>query len=199
MKELKNKQAEIVKGMNDRQILFHLYATQGLLIIISILLGFFLFPNFSSFFGLWTLDIREILIYGGGSALVVILLDLAMMRYVPKRYHDDGGINELVFKKRNIPHIFLLCLLIAFTEELLFRGIIQTHFGIVIASIVFAVLHVRYLYKWVLFLAVIILSFLLGYLYLITENLYVTFFAHFLIDLVFAIKIRLDYIHSLKG
>ncbi|MBE4910322.1 CPBP family intramembrane metalloprotease [Bacillus luteolus] len=185
--------------MNDRQILFHLYATQGLLIIISILLGFFLFPNFSSFFGLWTLDIREILIYGGGSALVVILLDLAMMRYVPKRYHDDGGINELVFKKRNIPHIFLLCLLIAFTEELLFRGIIQTHFGIVIASIVFAVLHVRYLYKWVLFLAVIILSFLLGYLYLITENLYVTFFAHFLIDLVFAIKIRLDYIHSLKG
>lgn len=199
MKELQNKQAEIVKGMNDRQIVFHLYATQGLLIIISIILGFFLFPNYTSFLDLWAFDIREIVLYGGGSALVVIILDFAMLKYVPKRYYDDGGINELVFKNRSIPHIFLLCLIIAFTEEVLFRGLIQTHFGIIIASLIFAVLHVRYLYKWVLFTAVILMSFLLGYLYLLTENLYVTFFAHFLIDLVFALKIRRDYVHSLKG
>jgi uncharacterized protein len=196
---LRNKQAEIVKGMKDKQILFHLYATQGMLIIISIIVGFILFPDFSSFLELWTFDLREILIFGGVSAFVVIILDFAMMKYVPKHYYDDGGINELVFKKRSIPHIFILCLLIAFTEELLFRGIIQTYFGIIIASLVFAVLHVRYLYKWVLFTSVIVLSFLLGYLYLITDNLYVTFFAHFLIDLVFAIKIRIDYVHSLKG
>ena len=193
---MRNRQADIVNGMKDSQIVFHLYATQFLLLVVSIILGFFLFNDMDSFFMLWTLDLKQILIYGGGSAILVIIIDFLIMRWVPKHVYDDGGINELVFRNRNYFHIFFLCIIIAFAEELLFRGIIQTHFGIVIASVIFALLHVRYLYKWVLFTAVVLLSFLLGYLYLITNNLLVTFFAHFLIDFVFALKIRKDYLQS---
>lgn len=193
---MRNRQADIVNGMKDSQIVFHLYATQFLLLVVSIILGFFLFNDMDSFFMLWTLDLKQILIYGGGSAILVIIIDFLIMRWVPKHVYDDGGINELVFRNRNYFHIFFLCIIIAFAEELLFRGIIQTHFGIVIASVIFALLHVRYLYKWVLFTAVVLLSFLLGYLYLMTNNLLVTFFAHFLIDFVFALKIRKDYLQS---
>lgn len=87
-------------------------------------------------------------------------------------------------------------MLIAFSEELLFRGVIQTHFGLLMASAIFAALHVRYLSKWFLFTMVVLLSFFLGYLYDVTGNLWVTIFAHFLIDFVLAVHIRLDYLQA---
>jgi uncharacterized protein len=80
----------------------------------------------------------------------------------------------------------------------LFRGVIQTHFGLFVASIVFALLHVRYLEKWFLFVMVVLLSFFLGYIYQWTNSLWVTIFAHFLIDFILAIDIRLHYVRNMK-
>lgn len=88
--------------------------------------------------------------------------------------------------------------MIAFSEELLFRGVIQTHFGLFVASTVFALLHVRYLEKLFLFAMVVLLSFFLGYIYELTNSLWVTIFAHFLIDFVLAVDIRLNYIRNMK-
>ncbi|MFT4413133.1 lysostaphin resistance A-like protein [Fredinandcohnia humi] len=186
------RQADIIKKLNDKEILFHLYLTQGLLLLVSIGLGFFLFDNLSSFLDLWVLKDWNIILIGGGTAIVVVIIDSLIMKWLPKSMYDDGGINERIFQNRSIPHIFILCLLISLTEEILFRGILQTHFGLVVASIIFALLHVRYLYKWVLLVSVILLSFLLGYIYEIFQNLWITVFAHFLIDLIFAVKLRVD-------
>ena len=191
---MNNRQAQLISRMKDREVLFHLYITQLLLLIAAGISAFFLFKDVETFKSVWEVDLPEVLIYGGGSAFIVIVIDLVLMKFLPKSLLDDGGINEKVFRKRTIPHIFLLAAVIAFSEELLFRGIVQTNFGIVIASIVFALLHYRYLLKWVLLLAVVLLSFLLGVLYELTENLWVTIFSHFLIDAVFAIKIRIDYL-----
>ncbi|WP_246942494.1 CPBP family intramembrane glutamic endopeptidase [Bacillus pinisoli] len=185
-------QSELIKQMSDREVLFHLYLTQFLLLTVATIAAYFLFDT-DSFQSIWQLDITEILLYGGATGLTVIFFDLWLMKVLPKRYFDDGGINDRVFQSRSFFHIFVLCWLIAFAEEWLFRGVIQTHFGIVVASITFALLHVRYLKKWVLFIIVTTLSFLLGILYEVTENLWVTIFAHFLIDFVFGIKISLDY------
>jgi uncharacterized protein len=127
-----------------------------------------------------------------------LAIDFLLMRYLPEHWYDDGGINEKIFQNRSIPHIFFLCLLIAFSEELLFRGVIQTHFGLFVASIVFALLHVRYLEKWFLFVMVVLLSFFLGYIYQRTNSLWVTIFAHFLIDFILAIDIRLHYVRNMK-
>lgn len=189
------RQSEQVRSMSDREVLLHLYITQFLLLAAAGLMSWWLFDG-SSFQRLFRVDVPMIVQYGGGGALVVLALDFLMMRYLPKKWYDDGGINEKIFRTRSIPHLFLLCMLIAFSEELLFRGVIQTSFGLLMASAIFAALHVRYLSKWFLFTTVVLLSFFLGYLYDVTENLWVTIFAHFLIDFVLAVHIRLAYLQG---
>ncbi|WP_332327105.1 CPBP family intramembrane glutamic endopeptidase [Metabacillus litoralis] len=126
-------------------------------------------------------------------------MDFSIFKLAPQDLVDDGGINEKIFEKRSIPHIFFLTAVIAVSEEILFRGVIQTHFGLWMASIIFAILHFRYLSKWLLFLMVISISILLGYVYELTANLFTTILAHYLIDLVFAIQIRWQYVRGGKN
>ncbi|MEH7236891.1 CPBP family intramembrane glutamic endopeptidase [Bacillus sp. JJ1562] len=190
------RQADIIKHLPDKEIVFHLYLTQGILLVVSLVLGFFLFDNWSSFIKLWDWKDWNILLIGSAFALVVVFVDFLLMKWLPEAMYDDGGINERIFQKRSIPHIFILCLLISFSEEILFRGVIQTHFGLIIASSIFALLHVRYLYKWVLLISVVFLSFLLGYIYELYQNLWITVYAHFWIDFIFAVKLRIDYLRS---
>ncbi len=194
---LKNKQAELINSMSDREVIRHLYITQLILLLLSLVLAYFLFDDYIAFQEIWLIN-RDILFIGGGLAFIVILVDLFLTKVLPKEMLDDGGINERIFRKLSLFHLFFLCFLISFAEELLFRGVIQTHFGLFIASSIFALLHVRYLSKWVLLLSVVILSFVLGVTYQMTNNLWVTIFAHFLIDFVFALKIRYDYTKSLN-
>ncbi|OAS87427.1 CPBP family intramembrane glutamic endopeptidase [Metabacillus litoralis] len=188
------KQNELIKQLTDKQIVQNLYFTQFLLLFIAIALGFFLFDQIEQFLDLWVIKNYLFVIYGIGLALIVIIVDFIIMKVAPSRLTDDGGINEKIFEKRSIPHIFVLTALIAISEEILFRGVLQTHFGIWTASLIFAILHFRYLSKWLLFTMVVTISFLLGIVYEMTETLYTTIIAHFLIDLVFAIQIRLQFI-----
>jgi membrane protease YdiL (CAAX protease family) len=191
-------QSDLIKQMTDREVLSHLYITQLALLLVASLLGLFLF-DLQSFKGIWQFDVVEIAVYGGITAVTVVIIDLWLMKILPAHFFDDGGINDRVFQKRSYFHIFILCWIIAVAEEWLFRGVIQTHYGLVIASVLFALLHIRYLKKWVLFIIVTSLSFLLGLIYDVTENLYVTIFAHFLIDFIFGVKIRLEYRNKHEG
>jgi membrane protease YdiL (CAAX protease family) len=192
------KQNELIKQLTDKQIVQNLYFTQFLLLFIAIALGFFLFDQIEEFLDLWVIRDYLFVIYGIGLALIVIIVDFIIMKVAPSRLTDDGGINEKIFEKRSIPHIIILTALIAISEEILFRGVLQTHFGIWVASLIFAILHFRYLSKWLLFTMVVSISFLLGIVYEMTETLYTTIIAHFLIDLVFAIQIRLQFIKGVK-
>jgi len=189
------RQAEIIRSMSDQQVLIHLYITQLLLLILSFILSWFFF-DWETFLRLWHFELTDFMIFGAGGALIVLMFDFTLMRFVPERWYDDGGINKKIFRSRSIPHIFILCLLIAFCEEMLFRGVIQTNFGLIVASIIFAVLHVRYLAKKLLFVMVVLLSFFLGFLYELTQSLWVTILSHFLINFVLAVKIRLDYLRA---
>ncbi|WP_078432749.1 CPBP family intramembrane glutamic endopeptidase [Metabacillus halosaccharovorans] len=189
-------QNELIKQLTDKQIVQNLYFTQLLLICFSFVLGIFLFHDVYEFFQLFHKRDLQFIYYGMGTALFVIIVDFIIFKLAPKNLVDDGGINEKIFQKRSVPHIIFLTALIAVSEEILFRGVIQTHFGLWIASLIFAVLHFRYLSKWLLFIMVISISFLLGVVYEITENLYTTILAHFLIDLIFAIQIRVQYVRG---
>ncbi len=115
------------------------------------------------------------------------------IKFLPDHYYDDGGINERIFQNRSVFHIVIISALVAFCEEVLFRGVIQTHFGLVVSSIIFALIHFRYLFNWFLFLNVVLLSFFIGYIYMITDNLSVTIFMHFLIDCLLGLTIRLKH------
>jgi len=191
-------QRETIQSMSDREILFHLYMTQLLLLITSIFIAVFLL-DWPTVRQMWHFDGQEVVLYGGGGALVVLALDFLMMRYLPEEWYDDGGINEKMFRTRSFPQLIWLCSLIAFSEEWLFRGVLQTDLGLFLASLIFALLHVRYVTKPVLFLMVVLISFFLGYLYEVTGSLWVTIVAHFLIDFVLAVHIRLDYLRNASG
>ncbi len=178
------KQSELIKKMTDREILLNLYLTQLFMVVLAFSLAWLLFDSWDEIWQMFKWDPFSIFVIGGGSALLIILFELFLEKVLPKRLLDDGGINERVFKNRSAFHIFFLAIIIAFSEELLFRGVLQTHFGIVSASLLFAIIHIRYLRKIVLFSITVGLSFYLGWLYIVTENLLVPMVTHFTIDFV---------------
>lgn len=170
--------------LTDKELLFNLYLTQFVIFVLAVILGVFSFPSWQQFFLLFRFHWQEIILIGGGMALLVIVVDLLLYRYLPKKWLDDGGINERIFAKRTIFHIFFISLIVSFCEELLFRGILQTKIGYVWANGIFAIIHFRYLKKPIIFMLTVGVSFLLGASFLVTNNLFVPMFAHFLIDFI---------------
>ncbi|WP_078553225.1 CPBP family intramembrane glutamic endopeptidase [Bacillus alkalicellulosilyticus] len=180
-------QTKAIDRMTDKEILLSLYSSQALMLAIALIIGLFMFSDWSEFFSLFTWDFREIVFFGGGVAVLVIVVDLILYKFLPTSWVDDGGINERVFKNRNIIHIFFIALVVAVSEEILFRGILQTGLGLVPASLIFAIIHFRYLSKIILFIMTVSISFLLGYAFWYTGNLLVPIFAHFLIDFILGV------------
>lgn len=187
---MKNRQAEAIKTLSDRELILNVYLTQFVLLFLTALIGVLLFDEFWFLPQILTINVEEMIIFGVGAAVIIVALDVFLMRILPDEVFDDGGINERIFAKRSVFHIFILSLLISISEELFFRGVLQTHFGLVIASTLFAIIHVRYLTKAVLFSLVVGISFLLGVLYEITGNVAVTITAHFFIDFIMGCLIK---------
>lgn len=80
-------------------------------------------------------------------------------------------------------------MIVAISEEVLFRGVIQSVFGYIVASTLFALMHYRYFKKIVLFSLLVLLSFLLGFLFELTNSLYVTIVFHFIVDFLLGLYI----------
>lgn len=187
---MKNRQKELLEQISERELVFHLYLTQIILLILAAVFAWIFFDHFGEIIALFKWDLVEVLLIGGGAGLIVVMFDWLMMKKLPKSYYDDGGLNEKIFRGRSVWHIALISFIVAFSEEVLFRGVIQTNFGIIISSLIFALIHYRYLFHWYLFLNIVALSFFIGYIYVITENLFVTIFMHFLIDFLLGVLIK---------
>ena len=184
------KQAEIIASMTNEQLRVQVYLTQGLVLIVCGVLGYFIFDSLSDFTELFEWNISEILLFGIGPGFLVVAVDIGMYRFIPREYWDDGGINEKIFTGSNIYQILFLTVIVAISEELLFRGLLQPIIGYVATSLIFSLIHVRYLSKPLLFISVMVLSFTIGFLFEITNNLLVTIAMHFIIDFCLALYIR---------
>src|SRR5690625_3318803 len=134
-------QSEMIKRMSDKELTKSLIFSQLTFLFVSVILSFILFNQFSDWIQYFKWNFRELLYYGVITGLIIVFIDVVLMYVFPKEYLDDGGINERIFKNRSISNIFLLTVLIAISEELLFRGVIQTTFGFVFASVLFALVH----------------------------------------------------------
>lgn len=187
---MKDRYKETVEGLTEKELVFHLVATQILLLTISAILGMILFDSFNEFTRLFTWKDWDILSIGLTAGIAVVIMDFILMKYLPKSYYDDGGLNERIFKNRSVVQIMLIAAMVAISEEILFRGIIQTNTGLLLSSLIFAVVHYRYLFNWFLFTNIILLSFLIGYIYMVTNNLLVTIVMHFLIDFILGLIIK---------
>lgn len=194
---LKNKQAQIIKQMTDKEIVLNLYVTQLILFVVAVVLSQIIHKDWYYPFQFLSWELKHIFI-GIFVAFVVVLLEIVGIKYLPEEYFDDGGINERVFRNRGPVHIVFLSLIVGFAEELLFRGVLQTTFGLIPATIIFALVHIRYLYNKFLFTVTLGLSLLLGLLYLYTGNLLTVIACHMFIDMILGWCIRYNVIDKLK-
>ncbi|WP_338470127.1 CPBP family intramembrane glutamic endopeptidase [Niallia sp. XMNu-256] len=195
---MKKKYSELMLEVTDKELLKSLYLTQLFLLILSLILGFFLFDDVREFAALFKWDINQIFLWGGSAGVAVFLLDYLLMKLLPSHYYDDGGLNERIFQTRPVVEIAMISGIVSIAEEILFRGVIQTHVGLILSSLIFAFVHFRYLFNKFLFINVIGLSFLIGFIYDRTENLLVTILMHFMIDFLLGCLIKYNFIQSKK-
>ncbi|MDL4840769.1 CPBP family intramembrane glutamic endopeptidase [Aquibacillus rhizosphaerae] len=187
---MKNKQAELIKRMSSNQLKQQVYLSQLLILVVGIVFSFIVFESITDWVKLFEINSSQWLYYGVIPGFIVVLVDLLLMTLLPKSYLDDGGINEKLFKNCSFVEIFVIALLVSISEEVLFRGVVQTSFGYIPASLLFALIHIRYLSKPILLCSIVVLSFYLGYMFEVTHNLFVTIIAHFIIDFTLALIIR---------
>ncbi len=169
-------------------MLINLYVTQLVVLIAAVVILLFQKPQFSAIFSIAAGT--RILIWSIGFAAAVVIVDLLISSKVPPEVTDDGGINEKIFKNRPLWHIALLSLVVAFCEELLFRGAIQASWGPYWTSILFAAIHIRYLQHWLMTGLVFGISYGLGWIYIQTGSLWTPIAAHFLIDFTMGCILR---------
>lgn len=174
--------------LNDRLLLINLYLTQALTLIVGIV--WILFQHRNPLALLSLPKELEFLYWGLGLAAIMLLVDMLLSRFVSEDSMDDGGINEMLFRNRPVWHIFVIALIVSVCEELLFRGAIQHAFGPYWTSILFALIHVRYLKHWLPTGWVFLSSYGLGYVYMSTGTLWTPILCHFLIDFISGMLIR---------
>jgi membrane protease YdiL (CAAX protease family) len=186
---MKNKLNDKINTLTDKELIIQLYMTQIFLFMISLVLSLIFFKG-GSFWKLINWSDSKILSIGLTAGIIVVFIDFLLMKWLPEDYYDDGGLNKRIFRNQNVFQILIIALFVSFSEEMLFRGIIQTKIGLIWASLLFAIIHYRYLFNWFLFLNVVLLSFLMGVIYEVTNNLAVTIVMHFIIDLLLGFQIR---------
>ncbi|MBS4209728.1 CPBP family intramembrane glutamic endopeptidase [Bacillus sp. FJAT-50079] len=183
------KQEQLIQQMTPNQLQLQLYLSQAIILVIAFGLGFFLFRPFADILPHLRLDGFWIFI-GIFSGLIVAAIDMILWKVLPHKYYDDGGINEKLFQNMPVWKIALIALLVACSEEILFRGIIQTKVGIIAASLIFAFIHMRYWRHWFLIVNVVVLSFWIGLIYSMSGHLLLPVIAmHFTIDFILGLYI----------
>ncbi|CAH0118713.1 MULTISPECIES: type II CAAX endopeptidase family protein [unclassified Paenibacillus] len=176
------------KDLNDRLLLVNLYITQGLTLFIGLL--WIILQRRNPLHLLSWPETPQFLAWGLGLAAVVLAADMLVSRFVTDESMDDGGINEMLFRKRPVWHIVVIAAIVAVCEELLFRGAVQHAFGPYWTSILFALIHVRYLRHWIPTGLVFAISYGLGWIYIQTGTLWAPIVTHFVVDLVMGLVIR---------
>lgn len=124
------------------------------------------------------------------------------------RFVDFKGIEDIFYSANkviiNIITLLVLSIFVGFSEEILCRGIILTQlmkykgrvFAIIISSIIFTMFHVQYYGNYISIIYVFIFQIVSGYLYIITDSIYVSIGLHsasdfylYISDILFNMKI----------
>lgn len=176
-------------GLDDTTLQLNLWVTQGLILTIAAACSLWL-HGWNGTLGLFRLPEWTGMGWAVLLAAAVILASIAMERYLPETWQDDGRINERIFGSMSTAGIFLACLAIGMGEEWLFRGVIQPFAGNLWTSVIFTLVHTRYLRKPLLIASLFTTSWLLGLLFDLEQSLWAPIVAHSGIDLVLALYVR---------
>ncbi|WEG14927.1 CPBP family intramembrane metalloprotease [Pullulanibacillus sp. KACC 23026] len=179
-----------IDQFSNRDILTSLYMSQGLLLLASLVIYGVFIRDFKVIEQVWMVTDPYYFIYALIVALAIVGIELVLEFKLPGDWFQDNGTNERLMQALSIPHLFVAMAVVAIVEELLFRGMLQTEFGLVISSILFAVIHLNYIKKPILLGFVILLSFILGGLFALTHSLIITILTHYLIDVLLGLYMK---------
>lgn len=170
-----------------KQVLYSFYITQLLLFAISVIVLWWQGKRMGNFF---SFDDIHMWVWGIGAGLIILMIEAVLMARVPESWLDDGGINQLLFEDRSWVHVLMIAMIAAVSEEMFFRGVLQEWLGIWVTSVIFVLLHTRYLKKWLLVAFVFVISMGLGMLVEYCNDLAPAIIAHGLVDFVLGLHIR---------
>jgi hypothetical protein len=173
--------------LNERMVVVNLYITQSLLLFIGIMVILFQSRSLTDLLKISDASSLLWVLFFSGSA---VLVNIALTPVVPKELNKPDELHVMLAKRLPLWHLALVCALIGFSEELLFRGAIQYVIGNYWASLLFAVLHAHYLRHWILTGLIFLLSYGLGWIYEQTGTLLVSAMAHALYDLIMFMIVR---------
>ncbi|RJE48453.1 MULTISPECIES: type II CAAX endopeptidase family protein [unclassified Dehalobacter] len=120
---------------------------------------------------------------------VLIALQFLFLKYVPKeRLFDE--INLILMEKFSLTELLPLFFLGAFSEEFLFRGMIQPVLGLCLTAVVFTLIHYRYWRQVFILVEVFLMGILLGVVYAVSLTLWVPVLCHFIVNMTTAFWIK---------
>jgi len=181
-----------IEDLDTPTLLINLYLTQLITVVLAFLLYYF-FYHMNPLFVIQNIMLPSVglvsFLFGISFSVIIVFVDVLLIRYVPKKWVDDGGINEKIFGGISIWHIGFISIIVGLSEELLFRGVIQGLFGVLFTSVFFTLIHFRYLKKWVLTIETFLISLTLGFLYFYF-GWFSNFVAHTFIDFLLGVILQ---------
>lgn len=171
-----------IREVDEATLILNLYITQGLILAAAVALILLGGIGWREMFVPLPGAGVTVVTYGILFAALVLCLEGLISWILPEEFADVGGVNEKLFRNRSLPHIAVICLVVATCEELLFRGAVQHFIGAYWTSVLFAAIHVRYLRSGLMTLAVFAISYGLGWIYDRTGTLLTPIIAHFTVD-----------------
>ncbi|CAI8851498.1 CAAX amino terminal protease family [Brevibacillus sp. IT-7CA2] len=175
--------------VDEATLRLNLWLTQGIVMGVAAV-GSLLVLGWDATLSLFTLPGWNAMLWAVFVAAGIIITSIAMDRYVPKRWQDDGSINEKVFGAMLPSTTILVCMVVGVGEEWLFRGVIQSLTGNFWSSLIFTLIHIRYLKKTLMVISVFGTSWILGLLFSHYQSLWPSIVAHFLIDVMLAFYLQ---------
>ncbi|MFS0555504.1 CPBP family intramembrane glutamic endopeptidase [Brevibacillus sp. 179-C9.3 HS] len=175
--------------LDEATLRLNLWLTQGL-VMGAAAAGSLLVLGWDATLSLFTLPGWEAMLWALCVAAGIIVASIAMDHYLPKRWQDDGSINEKVFGAMLPSTTIFVCMVVGVGEEWLFRGVIQTLTGNFWSSLIFTLIHVRYLKKPLMVISVFGTSWLLGLLFHQYQSLWPSIVAHISIDVMLAFYLQ---------
>lgn len=119
------------------------------------------------------------IVSGLGTAAVTVLAAILAYRLVPALKKLAAEIAPQVVDPANVRDLILISVFSGVGEEVFFRGAVQQEFGLVVASVIFGLVHLGPDRRYIAWTAsAVAAGFLFGWLYIVTGGLLAPIIAH---------------------
>src|SRR5699024_7104591 len=131
------KQSKIIKQTPKSELRKRLLLSQGISFSSSILLSVFLVDHMTDWSDILIINWREIIKYGVLPAIILVIVEMILYQMLDDSHFDDVRINKKIFQGDQISWIILITLIVAISDVVLFRVVIQKSFLNIFSSSIF--------------------------------------------------------------